>query len=138
MPAAAPDPTPVNEALRRLHRSAIVSLALCAAGIGIVSLAGPGPAPDGEVGRIYSWLALTLAAIAILTRRTGAGRARSVRRFVYAALASMVAAAGLGILGMLVALREAQNTVGLLYVLAGALLVLRPPAPLAASAPGDS
>jgi hypothetical protein len=133
MPAPA-DPAPVNDALRRLHRSAIVSLALCAAGIGIAALAGPEPDPNREVGRGYSWIAVALAAIAIVMRRTG-GRAFSVRRFVYGALVSLVAAAGLGVLGLLVALRESQATTGLLYVLAGALLVLRPPATLARPTP---
>jgi hypothetical protein len=137
MPTPAPDPAPVNDALRRLHRGAIASLALCAAGIGIAALAGSEPEPDREVGRAYSWGALALAAIAILTRRAGGGRAPSLRRFVYTALASLIAAAGLGILGMLVALRESQSTVGLLYVLAGALLVLRPPPVLVRSAPGE-
>jgi hypothetical protein len=138
MPTPAPDPTVVNDALRRLHRSTIASLALCAAGIGIATLAGPDPEPERELGRVYSWAAIALAAIVIVTRRTRAGRSVSVRRFVYGALAGLVAAAGLGILGMLVALRESQTTMGLLYVLAGALLVLRPPAALVASASGDS
>jgi hypothetical protein len=132
------DPTPVNDALRRLHRSAIASLALCAAGIGITAFMGPEPDPGRELGRAYSWSALALAAVAILARRTGTSAVRSVRRYVYGALVSMVAAAGLGMLGMLVALRESQSSTGLLYVLAGALLVLRPPAPLARSTPGET
>jgi hypothetical protein len=127
----------VNAALRRLHRSAIASLALCAVGIGIVILAGPRPEPEGEAGRWYSWIAFALAAVAIVTRRSVGGRARSLRAYVYGALASMVAAAGLGLLGMFVALRESETTIGLLYVLAGALLVLRPPALLVARTPGE-
>ncbi len=42
----------------------------------------------------------------------------------------MMAAAGLGILGMLVAMVESQHSIGLLYTLAGTLLVLRPPTQL--------
>ncbi len=133
MVAPVPDPAPVNTALRRLHRSTIASLFLCAIGIGIASFTHEGSPPD-EVGGLYSWVALALAATAILTRRSGAAASSSLRGFIYASLVSMMAAAGLGILGMLVALIKSQNTVGLLYTLAGTLLVLRPPIPLKDSA----
>ena len=83
---------------------------------------------------MYSWVALALAATAILTRRSGAAASGSLRGFIYASLVSMTAAAGLGILGMLVALLGSQNTIGLLYTLAGTLLVLQPPTPLKDSA----
>ncbi len=129
MAAPAPDPAPVNTALRRLHRSTVASLFLCAVGIGIASFTQEG-SPRDEVGGMYSWVALALAATAILTRRSGAAATGSLRGFIYASLVSMMAAAGLGILGMLVALIESQNTIGLLYTLAGALLALRPPTPL--------
>jgi len=136
MAAPLPDPTPVNAALRRLHRSTIASLFLCAVGIGIATLSRES-APAGEIEGAYSWVALVLAATAILTRRTGIAPRTSLRSFIYASLASLVAAAGLGMLGLLVALKESQNTVGLLYTLAGALLVLRPPAMLGGSASGS-
>ena len=129
MTAPAPDPSPVDDALRRLRRSAIASLALCAVGIGIATFTAAAPR-SGDVGGMYSWVALALAGTAILTRRSGFAASRSLRGLVYGSLVSMVAAAGLGILGLAVALREAQTTVGLLYTLAGALLVLRPPAPV--------
>jgi len=137
MTSPVPDTAPVNDALRRLHRSAVVSLALCALAIGIATfLRSDTPADD--VRPLYSWVALALAGTAILTRRSGARPSGSLRVFVYGSLLSMVAAAGLGILGMLVAVRESQTTVGLLYTLAGALLVLRPPAVLGSSAEAGS
>lgn len=126
MVAPVPDPAPVNTALRRLHRSTIASLFLCAIGIGITSFTREGP-PRDEVGGMYSWVALALAATAILTRRSGAAASGSLRGFIFASLVSMMAAAGLGLLGMLVAMVESQHSIGLLYTLAGALLVLRPP-----------
>jgi hypothetical protein len=126
------DPTPVNDALRRLHRSAIASLALCAVGVGVAAF-GNEPAPRDELGDLYSWIALALAATAILTRRSVYRPARSLRSHVYSSLVSLMAATGLGILGLVVALREEQTTVALLYTLAGALLVLRAPAPLVRS-----
>ncbi len=58
--APAPDPTTLDQALRRLHRSAIVSLALCATGIGIAAFAGPEADAEGS-GRTYSWVALALS-----------------------------------------------------------------------------
>ena len=133
MAAPAPDPAPVNTALRRLHRSTIASLFLCAVGIGIASFTHEA-SPRDEVGGMYSWVALALAATAILTRRSTAAASGSLRGFIYASLISMVAAAGLGILGMLVAMVESQHSIGLLYTLAGTLLVLRPPTPLKDSA----
>lgn len=130
MAAPSPDPTPLNDALRRLHRSAIASLALCAVGIGFVSFSSGEP-PRDAVGSFYSWIALFLAGTAILTRRTSASPKRSLRGHVYGSLVSLMAAVGLGVLGLVVALREGQASVGLLYTLAGTLLVLRRPTPLA-------
>ncbi|MGH0032115.1 MAG: hypothetical protein ACQGVC_20180 [Myxococcota bacterium] len=136
------DPAALNDSLRRLHRSAVVSLAVCAAGIGVAYLAGAtGQDPAGTLPRAYSFTALALAAVAILLRRSSAGPRRSLRAFVYGSVVSLLGAVGLGLLGLFVALREAQTSVGLLYTLAGALLVLRPPARIAladgdAEAPG--
>lgn len=135
--APAPDPTVLNEALRRLHRSAILSLALCATGIGIAAFTGPEASAEGG-DRSYSWLALTFAVTAILTRRTAPLRAGSLRWLLYGALVSMLAAVSLGVLGAVVALYESQTQVGLLYTLAGALLVLRPPATLSGNASTES
>ena len=123
---AVADPSALNDSLRRLHRSAIVSLALCAVGIGIVVIASDAPAPEADPGR-YSLPALALAALAILTRRSAVGPRSSLRAFVYGSVVSMLGAVGLGLLGLFVTLRDQQATLGLLYALAGALLVLRPP-----------
>jgi hypothetical protein len=123
----------VNDALRRLHRSAIASLALCAIGIGVATFARSWP-PRDDVEDLYSWVALALAVTAILARRSGVRPKGSLRRYVYGSLVGLMAAAGLGVLGLVVALGEGQATVGLLYTLAGTLLVLRPPAMLAARA----
>lgn len=127
----------MNAALRRLHKSSIASLALCAVGIGIASLSRDGAVTD-PVGGMYSWVALGLAATAIVARRSSSAASGSLRSFVYASVASMVAASGLGVLGILVALTESQTTVGLLYTLAGTLLVLRPPTPVQDSAGSGS
>lgn len=121
-----PDPAPVNDALRKMHRSALVSVAVCAVVTGALGLSGS-EAQEEDVTRLYSFGALALAAVAILARRSVAGRTPQLRRFVYASVLSMLACVGLGLLGFAVAYREGQVAVGLLYVLAGALLLLRPP-----------
>jgi hypothetical protein len=48
----------------------------------------------------------------------------------------MLCSVGLGVLGIVVALRMQEFGVGLLYALAGALLLLRPP-PRLVQAPSD-
>ena len=120
------DSRSLNDSLRRLHRSAIASLAVCALGIGVVAFAYDVKPPD-DVSGSYSVAALALAAIAILLRRSGMALQHSLRSFVYGSVISMLSAVGLGLLGLYVALRESQTSVGLLYTLAGVLLVLRPP-----------
>ena len=121
-----PDPAPVNDALRKMHRSALVSVAVCAVVIGALGLSGVEPQQE-DAARLYSFGALALAAVAILARRSVAGRTPQLRRFVYASVLSMLACVGLGLLGFAVAYREGEVATGLLYVLAGALLLLRPP-----------
>lgn len=119
-----PDASAWNDSLRRLHRSAVVSLALCALGIGMMTFTTTPPAD--EVTSTYSLAALALAGLAIVLR-PAVTSTRSLRSFVYGSVVSMLGAVGLGLLGLLVALRESQTSVGLLYALAGTLLVLRPP-----------
>jgi hypothetical protein len=135
MAAPLPDPSPLNESLRRAHRSALVSVAICALAIGGMML-GSETTGAGEVERSYSLAAIGLAAISLLARRSLGPRAQQLRGFVYATLASMLCAVGLGVLGIVVALRTQEFGVGLLYALAGALLLLRPP-PRLVQAPSD-
>jgi hypothetical protein len=130
------DPDALNDSLRRLHRSAIVSLAICAVGIGVVALASR-PQPPAESTDIFSLVALALAAVAILLRRSLVAP-RSLRAFVYGSVISMLGAVGLGLLGLYVALHQSQALVGLLYTLAGVLLLLRPPATLGVDGGQDS
>jgi hypothetical protein len=131
-----PDPSPLNDALRRAHRSALVSVAICAIAIGVMMLASETQS-DGEVERVYSLGALGLAALSMLARRGVSPGARNLRGFVYASLASLLGAVGLGVLGIVVAARTEEFSVGLLYALAGALLLLRPPPRLVAPTAGD-
>jgi len=130
-----PDPSPLNAALRRAHRSALVSVAVCALAIGAMMFAADAEVEaEGEVDRIYSFTALALAAISILARRA-VGTRKQLRAYIYASLASMLGAVGLGVLGIVVAVGTEEFSVALLYALAGALLLLRPPPQLAPAEP---
>lgn len=120
------DPKPLNDALRRLHRASIGSLALCGLGIGAMALTREPQAFDAGSSR---WFAIVLAALAILSRRSVAGGAR-LRVFLYTTVASLVSCVGLGVLGVFMAARG-QPAVGALYTLAGAVLLLSPPPRLA-------
>jgi hypothetical protein len=128
-PAPTPAPHPLDAALMRLRRSALIAIGVC--GLGIASLSFVGTAePAGEVDRRVTWTALGLAAASILTRRSVPG-ARSPRAFVGLQLASILLAFGLALLGGLLATRGGHWQVGLLYNVAAALLLVRPLARLA-------
>jgi hypothetical protein len=120
------DPTPLNDALRRLHRASALSLALCGMAIGIVALTRDAALFDPGASR---WLAILLAALAILARRSVGAGAR-LRIFLYTTVASLVACVGLGVLGVFMA-SQGQPAVGALYALGAAILLLRPPPRLA-------
>lgn len=133
MTTNAPDPTPVNRALRHVHRAVMATLAVSALVIAVDSRLQPAAPPPQEASG-PSLVALALAAVAIFARRS-LRPGRPGRAFVYATLASFVCVAGLGLLGVYVALARDQTTPGLLYTLAGALLGLRPPPRLLAPPP---
>ncbi len=120
------DPAPLNDALRRLHRASIVSIALCGLAIGALAFAREGAEFDPGPSR---WVAILLAALAILARRSVAAGVR-LRVFLYTSVASLVACVGLGVLGVFVA-TQGQPVVGALYTLGAAILLLRPPPKLA-------
>lgn len=118
---SAPDPNALVAALRRPRHVALLVLAVCALATGALSLSGP---RTGSVDRRYTLAALALAAASIFTRRSVPGA--DPVRLVALQRASCSAAALLGLLGLALAVREQQPSVGLLYCVAGALLLLRP------------
>jgi len=115
----------VNQSLRRVHRGVQGILLVCALVIASAGLSEP-PAHDG-IDRIYSIAALGLAAGSILLRRSAISRGNEPRLAVSRSLGSLILAAGLGLLGVVVAMREGAGSIGLLYTLAGGFLSLRPP-----------
>ena len=131
MSSSAPNPGPLDTSLRRLRLTALLALAACTAGIGLHALRNP--ASDADLDRGFVWVAFSLAAVSILTRRTGT--ASGPRAFVALQIASNLAAVALGLLGAWLALRYDQIQAGLLYNVAAALLLLRPPARVVLSPP---
>jgi hypothetical protein len=116
--------------LRRAHRGVLAILVLCAAGI---AATGSAQASSGADLR-YGLAALALAAGSILTKRvtrTGATSSWQARL----SLASLLLAASIGVLGLLLALSGGSRETALLYVLGAAILSLRPP-PSAFGDPG--
>jgi hypothetical protein len=118
----ASDATDLIAALRRPRLAALGVLGVCALVTGALSLA---EGDTGPVDRRYTMLALALGAVSIFARRTVPG-GESASRLIRLQQLSCAAAAGLGGLGLALALRDGQASVGLLYCVAGALLLLRP------------
>jgi TRAP-type C4-dicarboxylate transport system permease small subunit len=123
--SAGPDFGPVLASLRSLRRSGLVAIAMFALGIGWIALRAEGE-PDANVDRRITYVALALAGVSILTRRTLPGAA-SPRAFVATQIASVLCSVGLGLLGAVLAVRHGQWQVGLLYNVAAALLLFRVP-----------
>jgi hypothetical protein len=124
----------LNRALRRVHRSVLATLAVCAVVIA-VSAEPEGPTrPDGA-GRSITYAAVALAAASILTRRRSTAPVANPRAHVALCLVSLLAACGVGIAGVAAAVAGGPRTSALVYVLAGAIFALRPPKPVASGAP---
>ena len=88
----------LHASLRRVHRSILVSLALCALVIWTLG-ASDAAGAAGEPGRHFTFAAFGLAAASILVRRTGPVHGLAPRYFKRA-LASYVLAAGVGAIGV--------------------------------------
>ncbi len=117
------DPSGLDASLRRLRYSALIALAVCMVGIGLHAMRNE--ASGSELDRVFVWIALCLAAGSILMRRSAASGAP--RAFVFLTIGSLLAAVALGLLGAWLAVRFDQIQPGILYNLAAALLLLRPP-----------
>ena len=89
---------------------------------------------DETPGRAYTVAAIGLALLSIIGRRTGASSPRPRAR-IRLGLLSLVAAGGIGLIGVGLAFGSGQKQTALLYVVAGAILSLRPPSAAAPSPP---
>jgi len=117
--------------LRQIQRGVLATLALAFAGIALGTESGDLDALD----RSYTMIALLLGIGSILARTWATNpRVAPVAR-VRLAIASLLIAASIGLLGVALAVRENEREAGLLFTLAGAILALRVP-PIAARRPG--
>jgi len=110
----------LDAALRRVRLGALATLAVSAVVIATTAASEPVPAPPPgfPIAAISLGLASVFARHAALAVRS---RAR-----VPLALASLLLAAGVGLLGVALALLEGPRTTALAYALGGALLCARP------------
>jgi hypothetical protein len=116
--------SPLDAALRRVRRAVLITFAICAAVIAAAASGGPTGAPP----RGFPIAAVGLALASVLTRQASAStRGRSQVRL---ALASLLLAGCIGLVGVALALQGGPRGIALAYVLGGAILCLRPPAPL--------
>ncbi len=114
-----------NSALRRVHRSVLATLVICAL---VVWTAGD-PDASGPVDPRFSWVAFGLAAASILVRRAAAPGQLGPRHRKQL-LASLLLAGSVGGVGVVLAAGGGPRSIGLLYVLGAAILAVRPPPPI--------
>jgi hypothetical protein len=112
----------LDAALLRVRRGVLILFAICA---GLIALTAPG-GPATPPARGFPIAAVALALGSILARQASA--AARTRARVYLALASLLLAACIGLVGVALALQGGPRAIALAYALGGAILCLRPPA----------
>ena len=115
----------LDTALRRVQRGVLITFAVCAVVIAVVAPSGPGTPP----ARGFPIAAVALALGSVFARQASA--AAPLRARVYLALASLLLAACVGLVGVALALQDGPRATALAYALGGAILCLRPPVRLA-------
>ena len=120
-----PDPAPVDRALRTTHRSVLGLIAVCA-----IVIAAQQASPDAaELNRDFTLVAIALAAVSIIARRTAEVPRAAPRQRVIGVLVGYLAAAGIAIVGVAAAVGAGEKRSGLIFALAAAIFSLRPPPP---------
>jgi len=130
-----PGEHPVNVALRRAHRSILIVLGACA----LVIALNPSSAEvdaTADPSRHHVYAATALGIVSIFTRRRHpATSASAARLHVRLSLASLVFAAGVGVVGVAAAMAGTPRSGALLFVLAGAIFALQSPQPVLPAPP---
>lgn len=124
----------LNRAIQRVHHGVLITLAACA----IVVWLNTAADANETTPRIYAWAAVSLGGLAILTRPFRSAPIRNPKLAVARILISLLAAAGVGGVGVVAALAGGPRMTALAYVLAGAIFALRPPARIHVPAPAES
>lgn len=115
----------LDTALRRVRRGVLILFVVCAGLIAVTAPGGPAKSPP----RGFPIAAVGLALGSVLARQASA--AARARARVYLALASLLLAACIGLVGVALALQGGPRAIALAYTLGGAILCLRPPVQLA-------
>lgn len=121
MSDAAPRPQDLDRSLGRVRLAVLATLAATALAS---ALAAPGGSGASRGGATTAALGLGLASV-VARRQAEMLRAPRVR--LYLALAALLLAGALGVLGAALAVTHQARDVGLVYSLAGAILCLRRP-----------
>jgi len=124
MTAPTPNADGLNQAIQRTHRSVLILLVGCGAVVWLSAAAGA----YETTPRVYAWAATALGGLAILTRPFRSVPIKNPKLVVAKIVISLVAAAGVGLVGVMSAVMGGPRTTALAYVLAGAIFALRPPA----------
>ena len=134
MTDSSPDLTALNSALRAVHRSVLALLVVCA-GVALWTAPAAVDPADAAGPHQLTVLAVALGVGAILTRRRRTGPVTNPRAHLGLSLASLLFAGAVGVVGAAVGAAGGARATALLYVLAGAIFALRPPAPLTLARP---
>lgn len=113
----------LNASLRRAHRSALVTLALCAVFCALQQWPQEEPPPD----RHTTVVAVALALSTIVLRRFSTSPVMGARPRVGVLMASYGAAVALGLTGAYAASMLSAVQTGLVFCVAAAIFCLRPP-----------
>jgi len=124
MTAPPTNPDALNQALRRVHRGVLATLAVCAVVVWLTTAADA----IEVTPRGYVWAAVALGAVAILVRPFRTLPLGNPKLAVARILLSLLCAAGVGLVGVASAAAGGPRTTALGYALAGAIFALRAPA----------
>lgn len=124
MTTSTSSPDALNRALRRVHRGVLATLAVCAVVVWLTTAADA----TEVTPRGYVWVAVALGAVAILVRPFRTIPLGNPKLAVARILASLLCAAGVGLVGVASAIAGGPRTTALGYALAGAIFALRAPA----------
>jgi hypothetical protein len=119
-----PDISPLQSAFKTTHRSVLGLLVVCLIVIVSQGIEGDEPAPDRALATIGIGFGLTT----IVLRRLGSSPTITLKTSLFLGLASLLSSAGLGGLGVYIAIAQAGPQTGLLFTFAGLIFAMRPTA----------
>lgn len=111
----------MSQGLRRVRLWVIASLAACAVAILLIPADGGGSLPT-----VYTVAVLAFAGASIVLHQMAARPGISPGRYAALVSLSYLAAAGVGVTGLVGAYTSGDHQTGLLFVAAGAIFALRP------------